>query len=151
MREIRTEIALEASAERVWELLVDCSLYPQWNPLFHQATGQKNAGGQLELIVNLPEISPFVVRPKLLAVEPQTSYCWRYTWFFAGLLTWKYSAALESLAPHRLKFIQSSAFGGILGPLFDLSLRASVSHGLEQMNKAIKRWGEKGGIQCLRC
>lgn len=151
MKEIRTEITLETPVERIWELLADCKLYPQWNPLFQRATGRMNAGEQLELVVNLPEIGPFVVRPKMLAVEPQSRFCWQHTLLFAGLFTWKYCTELEILAPHRLKFIQRSEFGGILGPLFNLGMGASVRAGLAQMNEAIRRWGEKGNIQCLRC
>jgi len=58
------------------------------------------------------------------------------------------------LYPHWMEPVvplQSSEFGGILAPLFDLGLRASVAGGMGQMNEAIRRWGEKGNIQCLRC
>ena len=44
MNDILTEITLEAPAERIWELLADCSLYPYWNPLFQQATGRMAVG-----------------------------------------------------------------------------------------------------------
>lgn len=70
---------------------------------------------------------------------------------FATLFSWKYCVELEILAPDRLKFIQRSAFAGILGPLFKLALAASVGDGLAEMNKAIKRWGEKGNVRCLKC
>jgi len=151
MSEVRTEITIEAPVERIWELLTDFGLYPHWNPLFQRATGRMHAGEQLELVVSLPEIGPFVVRPKMLAVEPEARFCWQHTLLFAGIFTWKYCAELEILAPNRLKYIQSSEFGGILAPLFNLGLRASVAGGLGQMNEAIRRWGEKGNIQCLRC
>ena len=151
MNEVRTEITIEAPVERIWELLADFGLYPHWNPLFQRVTGRMNAGEQLELVVTLPEIGPFAVRPKMLAVEPESRFCWQHTLLFAGIFTWKYCAELETLAPNRLKYIQSSEFSGILAPLFNLGLRGSVAGGLAAMNEAIRRWGEKGNIQCLRC
>lgn len=151
MMEIRTEIALDAPIERIWELLADFSLYPHWNPLFQQATGRMDSGTQLELVVNLPEIAPFVVQPKLLAVEPLSRFCWQHVLLSAGLFSWTYCAELEMHTPRGLKFIQRSAFGGMLGPLFNLGLIRSVSAGMANMNQAIRRWGEKDNIHCLRC
>jgi hypothetical protein len=150
MNEVRTEITIEAPVERIWELLADFDLYPHWNPLFQRATGRLNDGEQLELVVTLPEIPPFVVSPVLLAVEPGSGFCWQHTLLF-GAFTWKYCVELEILAPDRLKFVQSSRFGGILAPFFKLGLGTSVAGGLGQMNQAIRRWGEKGNIQCLKC
>lgn len=150
MNEVRTEITIEAPVERIWELLADLGLYPHWNPLFQRATGRLHAGEQLELVVTLPGIPPFVVSPTLLAVEPESDFCWQHALLF-GAFTWKYCVELEILDPNRLKFRQSSQFGGIFAPLFNLALGASVAGGLEQMNQAIRRWGEKGNIQCLKC
>jgi len=151
MKELRTEITLEAPVNRIWELLADLKLYPQWNPLFERATGHMNVGEQLELVVHLPEVAPFIVTPKILSVDNQSGFCWKHTVWCAGFFTWKYCVELETLAPDRLKFIQRSRFGGILGPLFNLGMKASVFDGLIKMNEAMRRWGEKGNIQCLRC
>lgn len=69
MNELRTELSLEAPVERIWELLTDLKLYPQWNPLFQRATGKMNVGEKLELEVHLPDIDPFIVSPKIQSVE----------------------------------------------------------------------------------
>ena len=151
MNEVRTEILLDAPVDRIWQLLADSSLYPQWNPLFQRASGRMNAGEQLELVVTLPDISPFVVSPVILAVKPLSGFCWQHKLYFAWLFNWKYCSEIVLLAPDRLKFIQRSVFGGILGPIFNLGLRSSVAGGLVKMNEAMRRWGEKGNIQCLRC
>lgn len=151
MNELRTELSLEAPAERIWELLTDLKLYPQWNPLFQRATGKMSVGEKLELEVHLPDIDPFIVSPKIQSVEIRSGFCWKHTVLSVGFFTWKYCAELEILAPDRLKFIQRSSFGGILGPLFSLGMKTSVMDGLIRMNEAMRRWGEKGNIQCLRC
>lgn len=151
MKDLRTEITLEAPVDRIWELLADCSLYRHWNPLFTQAKGLLNAGSRLELVVTLPRIAPFPVEPKLLAVEPIKGFCWQHTLLSARVLSWKYGNELEAVGQQQAKFIQKSEFGGILGPVFHLGLSESVSQGMEQMNEALRRWSEKGNIQCPRC
>jgi len=151
MKEIRTEIALEAPIERIWELLSDFSLYPHWNPLFEKVTQSAVSGDIFELVVHLPEIGPFTVKPKLLKLEPKSKFWWQSKLLFDGLLTWTFCCELEVHSPDRLKFIQRSQFKGLLAPIFDFGMTTSVTSGMEQLNQAVQRWGEKGNVQCLRC
>jgi len=150
MREIRTEVTLAAPAERIWALLTDCSLYPQWNPLFQKGTGVLNIRERLELTVHLPGITPFTITPQLLIVEPPEKFGWRHTWASTALLTWDYAIELDPLGPDRLRFVQTSTFKGLAGPLFNLALGRSVSEGMLGLNGAVKRWGEKGNVRCLK-
>ena len=39
MRELNSEIEIDASAERVWQLLTDLDRFPQWNPFIRSITG----------------------------------------------------------------------------------------------------------------
>ena len=151
MNELRTERTLEAPVDRIWELLADCSLYQQWNPLFTQEKGLLKVGNRLELVVTLPEIPPFRIEPKLLIVEPIKRLSWQHTLLFAGVLSWKYCNELDVLSPQRVKFIQRSQFGGILGPVGNLGLGESLGAGMGKVNEALRHWGEKGNVQCLKC
>lgn len=151
MAEIRTEIVLDSPVERIWQLLSNHALYQHWNPLFQKATGNLITGGQLELAVHLPSLSPFTIMPRIVMVKPFSGFCWQHKLLFAWLFNWKYCSELKLVAPDRLKFVQWSVFGGILGPLFSLSLKSTVAEGLEKLNLAVRRWGEKGNIPCLRC
>lgn len=151
MAAIETEITVEAPVERIWELVADHALYPEWNPLFRRAAGTISAGDRWELVVALPGIEPFTVRPTLLTATPPSGFCWEHTVLWAGLFSWRYCVELEAISPHRVKFIQRSRFGGCLAPLFTLGLGRRVAEGLERMNAAIRRWGEEGHVRCLRC
>lgn len=151
MNELRTEITLEAPADRIWELLADCSLYQHWNPLFTGATGGLRVGGRLELVVSLPQIAPFRVQPEVLAVDPPGRLCWRHSLVCPAVMTWTYCNELEVIDAQRVRVVQSSRFGGMLGTLFMLGLGSSVGAGMERFNEALVRWGEKGNVQCLRC
>ena len=44
MRQIHTEIIIQASAQRVWDVLTDFEAYPQWNPLITSVQGQARVG-----------------------------------------------------------------------------------------------------------
>ncbi|HJV65251.1 MAG TPA: SRPBCC domain-containing protein [Geomonas sp.] len=151
MTEFRTEIALQAPAERIWELLSDFCLYPQWNPLIVQAKGQAKEGAQLELTVQLPAIPPFPIKPRLLCADPHSRLLWRHSLAFPALMSWTYGIELEPLGQGRLKLIQKSSFGGVLGPLFSFALGNSMELGMSEFNKAVTRWGEQGNVRCMKC
>jgi len=151
MNEIKTEITLEAPVERIWELLADCSIYPNWNPVIKQASGKLVEGEHLSFVVALIDSAPFEVNPKVISVEFDKSFCWQQIVYFSGMFNWKYCAGLEVISHEKLKFIQRFAFGGIVGPLIALAMKSHVASGLARMNEAMRRWGEKGNIQCLKC
>lgn len=151
MRQIRTEITLESPVERVWELLAECSIYPYWNPLFQQATGVMVAGEQLNLVVTLPGFSSIVVKPEVLTVEPFKGFCLQQTVYFPGLFSWKYCVELAVISLKHLTITQRFSFGGITGPIFTLVMREEVLAALTKMNDALRHWGEKGNVQCLKC
>ena len=151
MNEIRTEITLEAPVERIWELFADTGLYPHWNTLFPQAAGTMEVGGEVELTVSLPGLAPFTIRPTMLAVEPGAGFSWQHSILSACIFSWRYGVDLEALPPGSLKLIQRSRFGGVLGPLFSLGMKRSVADGMAHLNQRLRRWGEKGNVQCLRC
>ena len=47
MREISTEIVINAPAENVWTVLTDCECYPEWNPFIPDAKGDVREGARL--------------------------------------------------------------------------------------------------------
>ncbi|WP_083862001.1 SRPBCC family protein [Halogeometricum pallidum] len=45
MREIQTEIEIDAPPETVWEQLTDFASYEQWNPHISRVSGELREGG----------------------------------------------------------------------------------------------------------
>ena len=39
MKELHSEIEIDASAERVWGILTDFASYPEWNPFIRRISG----------------------------------------------------------------------------------------------------------------
>jgi uncharacterized membrane protein len=49
MKEVSTEIEIEAAAERVWEVLTDFAKFPRWNSFIKQLSGEARTGAKLEV------------------------------------------------------------------------------------------------------
>lgn len=152
MGNIRTEIELAAPRERIWALVADFSLYSRWNPLFTHVEGSPGEGATVLLTVALPAIDPFTVPVTLEEIVPRSTIRWRHRYRVPALLTWEYRVSLEAAASvEQVRVVQHSRFTGLLAPLFHLGLGRMVHEGAVQLNGALKRWGERGGIRCLKC
>lgn len=151
MAELTTEITLDAPVERIWQLLTDFGLYPQWNPLFTKATGPVILGQSFDLVVKLPGMDPFPIKPVLREAEPKSRLSWQSSMISSVVLSWTFCYELHSLTPERLRIIQRSWFKGLLSPLFTFAMKKPVTDGMNSLNDALKRWGEKGNVSCMKC
>jgi hypothetical protein len=151
MFNLHTEIILDAPLDRVRELLADTSLYSQWHPLFPQVSGEMRLGAPILLTVALPGIKPFSVRATIREIAAGRLLCWRYGYRLPGFFRWTYRYEVAELEGDRVKFVQDSAYSGLLAPLYHLGMKRSLQQGLLELNKAVQRWGERRGISCLKC
>jgi uncharacterized protein YndB with AHSA1/START domain len=49
MTEISATTQIAAAPQHVWAVLADLASYPEWNPLFREASGQLTAGAKITL------------------------------------------------------------------------------------------------------
>ena len=70
MKELHSQIEINASAERVWQLLTDFASYPQWNPFIRRISGEPTTGERLQVRLEPPESRGITLRPKVLTAEP---------------------------------------------------------------------------------
>ena len=69
--ELRTFVDIEATPERVWQVLTDLPAYAQWNPFITHAEGTFAVGERLSL--RLPPVNALLrvtLRPTVLEVIP---------------------------------------------------------------------------------
>ena len=77
MTEISAAVQINASPQHVWTILADLASYPQWNPLFREASGQLTAGSTVTLKTVRPGTERVMtVKVKVLAAEPGAQLRW---------------------------------------------------------------------------
>ena len=143
MKEIRTEIEIQASDKRVWQLLTDFASFPQWNPFMRQAFGEPKTGARLEVHIQPSGASSMTFRPTVLRAEPNRELRWLGHLLMPGLFDGEHILTIESLAENRVRFVQREIFTGILVPLFAHGLDTDTRRGFEEMNHALKARAEQ--------
>ena len=143
MKELRTEIEIQASNQRVWQLLTDFASFPQWNPFIRQANGEVKVGAGLVIHLQPSGASGMTFKPNVLKVEPNHELRWLGRLLMPGLFDGEHTFTIETLAANRVRFTQREVFTGLLVPLFARSLNTDTRRGFEEMNQALKSRAEQ--------
>ncbi|MCH7859646.1 MAG: SRPBCC domain-containing protein [Candidatus Marinimicrobia bacterium] len=138
MKEIHTEIEINASPERIWKVLTDFPAYPEWNPFVREIDGQLVTGAKLKVLLQPPGGKGMTFRPKVLKVEPNREFRWLGHLLIHGLFDGEHFFIIEALDLNRVRFIHGEIFRGILVPLFGKMLDGSTRQGFEAFNQALR-------------
>jgi len=143
MKELRSEIEIQASDERVWQVLTDFASFPQWNPFMRRASGEVKAGARLEVYIQPSGASGMTFKPTVLKAEPNRELRWLGRLWIPGLFDGEHILTIEPLGANRVRFVQREIFTGILVPLLARSLDTDTRRGFEEMNRALKARAEQ--------
>jgi hypothetical protein len=144
MKELRSEIEIEAPAERVWQVLSDFASFPHWNPFIRRASGEPRRGERLEVHIQPSGAGGMTFRPTVLTAEPYRELRWLGRLLIPGLFDGEHIFTIEPLGTGRVRFVQREIFTGLLVPLFARSLDSDTRRGFEEMNQALKTRAEHG-------
>jgi hypothetical protein len=138
MKELHSEIEIQASAERVWQVLTDFISFPQWNPFIRRASGIVQAGERLEVNIQTSGANGMTFRPTVLIAEPNRELRWLGHLLIPGLFDGEHIFTIEQLGAHRVHFVQREIFTGLLVPFFARRLDTDTRRGFEEMNHALR-------------
>ncbi|MGB8217784.1 MAG: SRPBCC domain-containing protein [Candidatus Methanoperedens sp.] len=138
MKQLRTEISINAPPERIWHLLTDFASFPQWNPFIRRASGEPRKGAQLQVYLQPSGTKGMTFRPKVLKAEPNRELRWLGHLLIPGLFDGEHIFTIEPLEAGCVRFVQRELFTGLLVPLFARSLDKDTRRGFEEMNQALK-------------
>lgn len=137
MREIRSEIVVPASAERVWAVLADLSAYPRWNPFIIEASGTLEEGQRLRVRIKAPGRRPVRFSPTVIDVQPGRLLAWRGRLVVPGLFDGTHRFEVTpGPTDDSCTFVQSEAITGVLVGFLTKLLRDTEA-GFELMNRAM--------------
>lgn len=142
MAEINTEITINASIEKVWQVLTDFDSYKVWNPFIRNIRGSFRLNERLIVTINPPGKKEMVFKPKIIHLDDKVTFSWIGNLLIPGIFDGQHNFYLKQLEPNLVRFIHSEHFTGILSkPIFQL-IKKSTQLGFEQMNQALKKYCE---------
>jgi hypothetical protein len=138
---IQDYIVINASASKVWGVLMDFKDYPIWNQFVRKIIGVAQPGEKLSIQMKVDDLI-ITLQPIVLTVKPEEELSWIGRLFIPGIFDGKHRFTIHRLGENKVLFIQHEDFKGILVPLSGSVLK-KTKLSFKEMNQALKVRSEK--------
>jgi hypothetical protein len=137
-KEIKTQIQINASPEKVWQVLTDFENQGKWNPFIRSITGSVNKGNKIKVVLGPQGSKPMTFKPTVLAFDQNREFRWLGNLLFPGIFDGEHIFQLLENEDGSTTFIHGEKFKGILVGLMAKKLDTEIKTGFEGMNQALK-------------
>lgn len=142
MKNIETQITINASKEKVWSILSDFNHYKNWNPFIRHSEGEMKLGGKLTNHIYI-DGKKNVFTPTLVEVSPNKSFSWLGSLFFKSFFSGRHYFEIKEISKNQVKLIHGEDFTGMISGLVFNKISESTKAGFVKMNEALKLESEK--------
>ena len=142
-KELKTEILIEATPGKIWEILTAFDRYAEWNPFIKSIEGKPQLGTRIRAQIAPPGAKGMTFKPTVLVFEKEKEFKWIGRLLFPGLFDGEHRFELIDNGNGTTTFIQAERFSGILVPLFRKMLDTNTLAGFHAMNQQLKAEAEK--------
>ncbi|TCD28670.1 SRPBCC domain-containing protein [Pedobacter psychrodurus] len=137
--EIKTQIEINATPDKVWAILTDFENYRDWNPFIKSITGKPVVGNRITVSIAPPNSKVMTFKPVVLIFKIDKEFRWIGKLLFKGVFDGEHKFELIDNANGTTTFNQCESFSGILVGLFKKQLETNTRAGFEQMNENLKQ------------
>ena len=134
MKTVSATTQIDAPPMAVWAVLTDLSRYPEWNPLFREASGEVAVGSRITLRAVQPANGRLMtVKAKIVAADPGAELRWASA--LPGLMSGEHSFVLTPL-DGGTRLAQTEIYGGLLAATVSVPRTETV---FQALNEALKQ------------
>lgn len=137
-KEIKTRIDIQATPEKIWEILTAFSEYKHWNPFITTIQGDIAVGNKIKIIAGGMNFTP-----RVLIFEKNKELRWMGTLGFRGLFDGEHRFAIKDNQNGTSAFIHEETFSGLLVGWFAKKLDSETRTGFTAMNQKLKEIAER--------
>lgn len=138
---IEKRVGVQATSDRIWDLVADLSGWGAWNPIDKDVEGAIAYGGRLSMTEAWPGIAERQASAQVVEWQPRARLVWaeRRGFLFQSL---RY-IQIEELAPGNCIVAIGIRFSGIRGELFHDKHRPTIKAAFESAAEGLKTAAER--------
>jgi hypothetical protein len=140
-QEIKTEIVIESTRDRVYEILTNLSSYEKWNPFIIKSEGEVKTGNTIINTMKNGE-KEVVFKPRILKAEKGEAFEWLGSLFFKGLFDGHHYFHIQQLEENKINLIHGEKFSGIISGMILRNIGNQTRENFVKMNRALKTMAE---------
>ena len=143
--ELKTEIVINGTADKVWNELMNFKSFPDWNPFIKElkVNNELKVGQKLTVLLHLQNRKPQTFKPTIKSLVPNKEFSWLGNLYFPKIFDGHHTFQLEEV-DHKTKFVQKERFSGILGFIIKF-IKNDTLNSFNSMNEILKQRVESQG------
>ena len=139
---VYSSIIINATPEKVWDILMNFEQYPEWNPFITTIFGNPTIGNTIAATICPPGQKPMQFKPTVLQNLKNTEFRWIGTLGIPYLFDGEHVFQLQENNNGTTTLHHFEYFRGVLVPFFKKMLEQNTLQGFEVMNIALKQKAE---------
>lgn len=142
--EIKTEILINSSSQRVYEILTNLFDYEKWNPFIIKSEGIVGVGNRIKNTMKNGNKS-IVFKPKIVKADKEKEFAWLGSFGVKGIFDGYHYFQIKTIEEGKVLLVHGEIFSGILARLILNKIGNQTYHNFLMVNKALKEFTEKKG------
>jgi hypothetical protein len=144
-KEIRSKkVLIDATQERIWEILFDIARYPEWNPFTHRVESNLQLGDNIDLYVHMPVRGDRMQRERVCVMKEPEQMAWEMELLSPMLLKARRDQFIRKAGEGTGCYYETvDAFEGLLSPLVTYFFGKDIKAGFDKMCDSLKERAEK--------
>jgi hypothetical protein len=142
-KQLTSRIDIDATPDRVWQVLSDFASYPLWNPFIVKADGVAQPDTRLVMRMQPVGARGITLRPTVVEATPGHRLRWRGSVGIPGVFDAEHCFTITAREGGGVRLSQDERFTGVLVPFMARSLDRHTLPAFEAMNAALKNRAEQ--------
>ena len=135
MKEIVTEIHINASPSKVWEVFSANDQWALWNPFIKRSVGSLIVGQKITNTMEMNGQKPMTFKPTVLKADAAQELRWLGRLLMPGIFDGEHYFKFEA-SGEGTRFVQGEIFRGILIGMLNMD---DAKQSFEALNEALKK------------
>ena len=142
--EIRHEIEINASVDKVWNAVVDFENYEKWNSQLAYLGGDVKPNGKLHLRLAADGAAPYEFKPAISHWDDRKRFAWLAITGMNRIFDGEHFFELKDLGNGTTLLTNREEYRGVLSLLFkQLPMMKNAPSGFKKMNLELKNYVEQ--------
>ncbi|HET6717729.1 MAG TPA: SRPBCC domain-containing protein [Nitrososphaeraceae archaeon] len=138
MKTIETNIVIDSTPEKIWNILTNFEEYELWNPFMTKVVGNASLGSKIEVNIKTISGKNRSYYPIITKCETNKELRWKGKSFLPGVFDGERVFVLEKSVDDKVSFSHKEIFSGLGVKLVGNKLDENLREGFVRMNEALK-------------
>ena len=138
MKTIETNIVIDSTPEKIWDVLTNFEEYELWNPFMTKVVGNASLGSKIEVNIKTISGKNRSYYPIITKCETNKELRWKGKSFLPGVFDGERVFVLGKSDDDKVSFSHKEIFSGLCVKLVGNKLDENLREGFVRMNEALK-------------